>query len=149
MMFLYSLPTVSDIFSENTEVYNIVCDSLGIEPKLNNGTLRLPLKPIGLHSDKPASSEEDPQDLPADISHNNSSPTEANESELADSPAETNIKVDEASASDTKSAAPVETDVIIVTPASEGNSKETTAMSCSLLTASRQRTIKRVRGRAS
>jgi len=28
---------------QNTEVYNIVCDSLGIEPKPNNGTLRLPL----------------------------------------------------------------------------------------------------------
>lgn len=38
---------------ENTEVYNIVCDSLGIEPKPNNGTLRLPLKPVGLHSDLP------------------------------------------------------------------------------------------------
>ena len=37
---------------ENTEVYNIICDSIGIEPKANNGTLRLPLKPIGLHSDK-------------------------------------------------------------------------------------------------
>lgn len=34
---------------ENTEVYNIICDSLGIEPKPNNGTLRLPLRPIGLH----------------------------------------------------------------------------------------------------
>jgi len=29
---------------QNTEVYNIVCDSLGIEPRPNNGTLRLPLK---------------------------------------------------------------------------------------------------------
>ena len=36
---------------QNTEVYNILCDSLGLEPKPNNGTLRLPLKPIGLHSD--------------------------------------------------------------------------------------------------
>lgn len=36
---------------ENTEVYNIICDSLAIEPKANNGTLRLPLKPIGLHSE--------------------------------------------------------------------------------------------------
>lgn len=36
---------------QNTEVYNIVCDSLGIEPRPNNGTLRLPLVPIGLHSD--------------------------------------------------------------------------------------------------
>ena len=40
-----------DVF-QNTEVYNIVCDSLGIEPKPNNGTLRLPLKPVGLHSDE-------------------------------------------------------------------------------------------------
>ena len=38
--------------AENTEVYNIICDSIGIEPKPNNGTLRLPLKPIGLHSDE-------------------------------------------------------------------------------------------------
>ena len=36
---------------ENTEVYNIICDSLAIEPKANNGTLRLPLKPIGFHSE--------------------------------------------------------------------------------------------------
>ena len=48
---------------QNTEVYNIVCDSLKIEPKVNNGTLRLPLKPIGLHSDE---KEEDiPVDLPS------------------------------------------------------------------------------------
>ena len=39
--------------TENTEVYNIICDSIGIEPKPNNGTLRLPLKPVGLHSDEP------------------------------------------------------------------------------------------------
>jgi hypothetical protein len=30
-------------------VYNILCDSLGIEPMPNNGTLRLPLKPVGIH----------------------------------------------------------------------------------------------------
>ncbi|KIV83884.1 hypothetical protein PV11_05871 [Exophiala sideris] len=36
---------------QNTEVYNIVCDSLGIEPHPNNGTLRLPLTTEGLHSD--------------------------------------------------------------------------------------------------
>jgi predicted AlkP superfamily pyrophosphatase or phosphodiesterase len=35
---------------ENIEVYNIICDSLHILPKPNNGTLRLPLKPVGLHS---------------------------------------------------------------------------------------------------
>lgn len=33
----------------NVEVYNIVCDSLGIEPRPNNGTLRLPLRTQGLH----------------------------------------------------------------------------------------------------
>lgn len=32
-----------------------------MEPKTNNGTLRLPLKPIGLHSEKPSSAlVEDP-----------------------------------------------------------------------------------------
>jgi len=45
---------------ENTEVYNILCDSLHIEPKPNNGSLRLPLKPIGLH--KPAGGVEEPAD---------------------------------------------------------------------------------------
>jgi hypothetical protein len=30
-------------------VYNILCDSVGMEPMPNNGTLRLPLKPAGLH----------------------------------------------------------------------------------------------------
>lgn len=40
-----------NLFIENIEVYNIICDSLGIEPHPNNGTLRLPLKPVGLHSD--------------------------------------------------------------------------------------------------
>lgn len=36
---------------QNIEVYNIVCDSLGIEPHSNNGTWRLPLTIQGLHSD--------------------------------------------------------------------------------------------------
>lgn len=37
-----------------------MCDSLHIEPKQNNGTLRLPLKPIGLH--KPEGGVEEPAD---------------------------------------------------------------------------------------
>jgi hypothetical protein len=41
-----------------------MCDSLGIEPVPNNGTLRLPLKPIGLHSDLDAPVLDTPQDLP-------------------------------------------------------------------------------------
>lgn len=38
-----------DACPENVEVYNLICDSLSITPAANNGTLRLPLKPIGLH----------------------------------------------------------------------------------------------------
>ncbi|KAB5546877.1 alkaline-phosphatase-like protein [Coniochaeta sp. 2T2.1] len=34
---------------QNTEVYNILCDSVGLTPMANNGTLRLPLSPVGLH----------------------------------------------------------------------------------------------------
>lgn len=37
------------LWVENIEVYNLLCDSLGLKPKPNNGTLRLPLKPIGTH----------------------------------------------------------------------------------------------------
>jgi len=31
-------------------VYNIICDSLNLVPKPNNGTIRLPFKPVGVHS---------------------------------------------------------------------------------------------------
>ncbi|TID17086.1 Phosphodiest-domain-containing protein [Venturia nashicola] len=51
---------------QNTEVYNIVCDSLGLEPKANNGTLRLPLKPVGLHTDDGAPEIDTPFDPPTD-----------------------------------------------------------------------------------
>ncbi|KAI1108443.1 alkaline-phosphatase-like protein [Nemania sp. NC0429] len=37
---------------QNTNVYNILCDSIGMNPIPNNGTLRLPLKIVGLHSDE-------------------------------------------------------------------------------------------------
>ncbi len=47
---------------QNTEVYNIVCDSLGVVPHSSNGTLRLPLQPVGLHSDI----DEPALDTPAD-----------------------------------------------------------------------------------
>ena len=50
-----------DVF-QNVEIYNIVCDTLGVDPQPNNGTLRLPLKTIGLHSEQPA--EDPPADLP-------------------------------------------------------------------------------------
>ncbi len=38
-------------------MYNIICDSLCLTPNANNGTLRLPLKPLGLHSPETAASE--------------------------------------------------------------------------------------------
>ncbi len=38
----------------------MLCDSVGITPKPNNGTLRLPLKPIGIHADE--DNVEEPQD---------------------------------------------------------------------------------------
>jgi predicted AlkP superfamily pyrophosphatase or phosphodiesterase len=49
---------------QNIEVYNVVCDSLGIKPAPNNGTLRLPLKTEGLHDDTDASELETPHDPP-------------------------------------------------------------------------------------
>lgn len=53
---------------QNIEVYNIICDSLGIKPNPNNGTLRLPLKPEGLHDDVDDNPDlETPQDPPAAI----------------------------------------------------------------------------------
>ncbi|KAK2590881.1 hypothetical protein QQS21_011435 [Conoideocrella luteorostrata] len=45
---------------QNINVYNILCDSLGMEPKPNNGTLRLPFKPVGSHD------LEDQHEQPAD-----------------------------------------------------------------------------------
>ena len=51
---------------ENIEVYNIICDSIGIEPKSNNGSLRLPLKPVGLHSDKSTDADDTPVDFISD-----------------------------------------------------------------------------------
>jgi predicted AlkP superfamily pyrophosphatase or phosphodiesterase len=51
---------------QNIEVYNIVCDSLGIVPHPNNGTLRLPLKTQGLHSDPDAPGLDTPHDSDAE-----------------------------------------------------------------------------------
>ncbi|KAF7716608.1 Uncharacterized protein PECH_004419 [Penicillium ucsense] len=50
---------------QNIEVYNIICDSLGVNPLPNNGTLRLPLKPVGLHSDSHTPPPAMPSDPPA------------------------------------------------------------------------------------
>lgn len=50
--------------AENINVYNFVCDSLGIDPLPNNGTMRLPLQPVGLHSDEDAPIVDKPADPP-------------------------------------------------------------------------------------
>lgn len=52
---------------QNIEVYNIVCDSIGIMPHGNNGTIRLPMKTEGLHSDFESDALELPKDDPADF----------------------------------------------------------------------------------
>ncbi|KAI8294425.1 putative pyrophosphatase/phosphodiesterase [Colletotrichum sp. SAR11_240] len=45
---------------QNINVYNILCDSVGLVPKPNNGTLRLPLSPLGTHKSEDTPAE--PQD---------------------------------------------------------------------------------------
>ncbi|KAI6915438.1 hypothetical protein KC355_g17950 [Hortaea werneckii] len=48
---------------QNIEVYNIICDSLGLKPASNNGTIRLPLRPSGMHDgsvDVPEDIQDDP-----------------------------------------------------------------------------------------
>jgi hypothetical protein len=51
-----------NLYAENIELYNIICDSIGLNPAPNNGTLRLPLKPVGLHNDPDDSPNETPTD---------------------------------------------------------------------------------------
>lgn len=45
-------------------VYNLICDSIGIKPLPNNGTLHLPFTTIGLHSDDDAPGLDTPADPP-------------------------------------------------------------------------------------
>ncbi|KAL4806346.1 alkaline-phosphatase-like protein [Aspergillus unguis] len=63
-----------DVF-QNINVYNIICDSLGIKAHPNNGTLRLPLKPNGLHSDEDAPALDNPSDPPATQTAADTSPS--------------------------------------------------------------------------
>ncbi|KAJ5059590.1 ectonucleotide pyrophosphatase/phosphodiesterase family member 1 [Bipolaris maydis] len=73
---------------QNIEVYNIICDSIKLQPAPNNGTLRLPLKPIGLHNDNDStntSENETPEDpvssytlTPSSSSSSSSSPSSTN-----------------------------------------------------------------------
>lgn len=65
---------------QNIEVYNIMCDSLGIVPHPNNGTLRLPLQTDGTHQDGDGPGAEiptDPIDEDKDISHDENPQTSA------------------------------------------------------------------------
>ena len=50
----------------NTNVYSIICDTLGIEPRPNNGTIRLPFKTTGVHDSE---QYEQPPDDPPPIAH--------------------------------------------------------------------------------
>ncbi|KAL1794598.1 hypothetical protein ACET3X_006414 [Alternaria dauci] len=54
---------------QNIELYNIVCDTIGLTPAPNNGTLRLPLKPVGLHDDN--------EDIPGNENHTPADPVPA------------------------------------------------------------------------
>lgn len=67
-------------------MYNIVCDSLGIDPLPNNGTLRLPLHPVGLHSDEDTPPVERPADPPEPTSSTVVSPEPT--SSASDAPTE-------------------------------------------------------------
>ncbi|KAF7559828.1 hypothetical protein G7046_g4334 [Stylonectria norvegica] len=67
----------TDQRTENIEVYNMLCDSVGIEPVANNGTLRLPLKPIGLHD--PDETPETPEDPEPSSAGQDSGPSQAAE----------------------------------------------------------------------
>ena len=87
-----------------------MCDSLGLKPKPNNGTLRLPLKPIGLHSDKPTSTDDSVPDFPAEASEPN--PTASS--------VETSVSVDKASATESKPVDSMETEGPMDTVPSEG-----------------------------
>ncbi|KAL1980485.1 hypothetical protein VTN96DRAFT_4041 [Rasamsonia emersonii] len=49
---------------QNIEVYNIICDSIGVKPLPSNGTLRLPLQPVGLHDNEDAPVLDSPADPP-------------------------------------------------------------------------------------
>lgn len=60
---------------------------MGIEPHPNNGTLRLPLKPIGLHSDKNTPALERPADPPGQPSTIIAAPPEPT-SPASEAPAE-------------------------------------------------------------
>lgn len=69
---------LTQYFQENIEVYNILCDSVGMKPIANNGTLRLPLKTVGLH--EPETILGDPEDPETNAAAEESAPVTASNS---------------------------------------------------------------------
>ena len=67
--------------SENTEVYNLICESIGIKALPNNGTLHLPLKSVGLHSDF----DDEPFDAMPEVKSNAALPSATDEAILTGS----------------------------------------------------------------
>lgn len=62
---------------QNIELYNIICDSIGLVPAPNNGTLRLPLNPVGHHNDPETPPNETPEDpTPIENSPSSSPPVQ-------------------------------------------------------------------------
>ncbi|KAI4593474.1 hypothetical protein KJ359_009365 [Pestalotiopsis sp. 9143b] len=74
---------------QNIEVYNILCDSVGMKPIANNGTLRLPLKTVGLH--EPETVLGDPEDPETNAATEESTPVD-----VSTSPVETGSAVESA-----------------------------------------------------
>lgn len=72
---------------ENIELYNLLCDSVGITPQPNNGTLRLPLRPIGTHDSEHAGEEQDP--VPTTAATGSSSEADGEPSQTAETETET------------------------------------------------------------
>ena len=54
-----------DVF-RNVEVYGMVCASLGVEGRKNNGSLEMPLVTVGVHGDEEGEDEKLDFDLPVD-----------------------------------------------------------------------------------
>lgn len=67
----------------------MICDSINVTPAPNNGTLRLPLKPIGLHSDPDTPANETPSDPPPHSSSASPSPSPSPSPSEIPSPAST------------------------------------------------------------
>ncbi|ATY61442.1 ectonucleotide pyrophosphatase phosphodiesterase family member 1 [Cordyceps militaris] len=77
---------------QNIELYNLLCDSVGITPQPNNGTLRLPLQPIGTHTDEVAEVQDPLPTEPITESTSSSASTQLTSATEAASPAPTPVE---------------------------------------------------------